>query len=109
MGARVVACDPSAEMLSRTIRRLANAGVGDRAGILLCGLQELPRFLDALDHGEGFDAVVSNFGALNCAPSLAPLGIIGCRHLRRGGAVMLGFIGRTCLWETGYFAAGGER
>ena len=109
LGARIVACDPSEEMLSRTRRRLAIAGVGDRVGTLLCGLQDLPRFLDALDHGEGFDAIVSNFGALNCAPSLDPLGIVACRHLRPGGAVILGLIGRTCLWETAYFIARGER
>ena len=109
LGARIIACDPSEEMLSRTRRRLSTAGVGDRVGILLCGLQALPRFLDALDHGEGFDAIVSNFGALNCAPSLAPLGAIGCRHLRPGGAIVLGLIGRTCLWETVYFTARGER
>ena len=108
MGVRVVACDPAEEMLSRTRRRLATAGAGDRVGILSCGLQELPAFLDALDHAEGFDAVVSNFGALNCVPSLAPLGAIGCRHLRPGGAVIVGLIGRTCLWETVYFTARGD-
>lgn len=109
IGARIVACDPSEEMLSRTTRRLATAGVGGRVGILSCRLQELPQFLDALDHSEGFDAIVSNFGALNCAPSLEPLGVVGCRHLRPGGAVILGLIGRTCLWETLYFTARGER
>jgi ubiquinone/menaquinone biosynthesis C-methylase UbiE len=109
MGVRVVACDPSEEMLSRTRRRLAAAGAGDRVGILSCGLQELPQFLDALDHAEGFDAVVSNFGALNCVPSLDGLGAVGCRHLRPGGAMLLGLIGRTCLWEAVYFTARGER
>lgn len=109
MGARVVACDPSDEMLSRAKRRLADAGLGERAGLLSCGLQELPRLLDALDHAEGFDAVLSNFGALNCVPSLEALGVIGCRHLRPGGAMILGLIGRTCLWETVYFTARGDR
>jgi SAM-dependent methyltransferase len=109
MGTKVVACDPSDEMLSRTKRRLAKAGLGDRAGILSCGLQDLPQFLDALDHAEGFDAVVSNFGALNCVPSLDALGVIGCRHLRPGGAMILGLIGRTCFWETVYFTARGDR
>ena len=108
MGARIVACDPSEEMLSRTRRRLAGAGAGDRVGLLSCGVQELPHFLDALDHGEGFDAVVSNFGALNCVPSLDALGAIGGRHLRPGGTMILGLIGRTCLWETIYFTARGE-
>jgi ubiquinone/menaquinone biosynthesis C-methylase UbiE len=109
LGARVVACDPSEEMLSRTKRRVANAGVGDRVSILSCGLQDVPQFLDALDHAEGFDAVVSNFGALNCAPSLAALGVIGRRHLRAGGAMAIGLMGRTCLWEMLYFAARGDR
>ncbi len=109
IGARVVACDPSDEMLSRTKRRLATAGVGDRVGILSCGLQDLAQFLDALDHAEGFDAIVSNFGALNCVPQLDALGAIGCRHLRAGGAVAIGLIGRTCLWETLYFTARGDR
>jgi SAM-dependent methyltransferase len=109
IGARVVACDPSEEMLSRTRRRLENAGAGDRVSILSCGLQDVPQFLDALDHSEGFDAIVSNFGALNCAPVLDPLGTIGHRHLRPGGAMAIGLMGRSCLWEMLYFAVRGDR
>jgi SAM-dependent methyltransferase len=109
LGARVVACDPSEEMLSRARRRLEAAGFGDRVGVLSCGLTDLPQFLDALDHAEGFDAIVSNFGALNCAPSLDPLGVIGRRHLRAGGAIVIGLMGRTCLWETAYFLVRGDR
>lgn len=107
-GARVVACDPSEEMVSRTRRRMDAAGVGDRVSLLLCGLQDLPKFLDVLDHAEGFDAVVSNFGALNCVPSLDALGTLGRRHLRPRGTVAIGLIGRTCLWETIYFSLRGE-
>jgi SAM-dependent methyltransferase len=109
LGARVVACDPSDEMLSRTRRRVAAGGVGDRVAILSCGLQDVPQFLDALDHSEGFDAVVSNFGALNCVPALDALGVIGAHHLRAGGAMAIGLMGRTCLWETVYFTVKGER
>jgi len=109
LGARVVACDPSEEMLSRARRRLEAAGLGDRVGMLSCGLGDVPQFLDALDHAEGFDAIVSNFGALNCAPSLDPLGVIGRRHLRAGGAMAIGLLGRACLWETAYFLVRGER
>ena len=109
LGARVVACDPSEEMLVRTRRRLEINGLGDRAGILSCGLQDAPQFLDALDHAEGFDAIVSNFGALNCAPALDALGIIGRRHLRPGGAMAIGLLGRSCVWETLYFTARGDR
>ena len=109
VGARVVACDPSAEMLMRTRRRISSFAEGNRVNLLSCGLEELPHFLAALDHGEGFDAVVSNFGALNCVASLHPLGEVGCRHLRPGGAMLLGLIGRACLWEAIYFTARGER
>ena len=109
LGARVVACDPSDEMLFRSRRRLSAAGAASRVGFLSCGLQEVPQFLDALDHAEGFDAVVSNFGALNCASLLAPLGDIGARHLRAGGAIAVGLLGRTCLWETVYFTVRGDR
>jgi ubiquinone/menaquinone biosynthesis C-methylase UbiE len=107
-GLRVIACDPSEEMLIRTQRRLARTAAGDRATTLSCGLEDLPRFLDGLDGGEGFDAVVSNFGALNCVRSLAPLGAIARRHLRPGGAIVLGLMGRACLWESCYFAARGR-
>ena len=109
LGARVIACDPSDEMLACTRRRLAASTAGGRVGLLSCGLQTLPQFLDALDHAEGFDAVLSNFGALNCVPALDGLGEIGRRHLRPGGALILGLIGRTCLWEALYFTARGER
>ena len=43
------------------------------------------------------------------SPSLAPLGVIGRRHLRAGGAMVIGLMGRTCLWETLYFTARGDR
>jgi len=109
IGARVVACDPSEEMVSRARRRVETAGVGDRVGLLPCGLQDLPKFLDVLDHAEGFDAVVSNFGALNCVPCLDALGMLGRRHLRARGTVAIGLIGRSCLWETIYFSLRGDR
>jgi ubiquinone/menaquinone biosynthesis C-methylase UbiE len=109
LGLHVVACDPSAEMLSRTKRRLSASGLGDRVSILACGLQELPAFLDALDHAAGFDAIVSNFGALNCVECLEPLGAVADRHLRPGGAAILNLMGRSCAWEALYFAATGRR
>lgn len=109
LGARVIACDPSEAMLACTRRRLASPIASDRVRLLSCGLQTLPQFLDVLDHAEGFDAVLSNFGALNCVSALDGLGEIGRRHLRPGGTIILGLIGRNCLWETIYFTARGER
>ena len=107
-GVRVVACDPSEEMVSRTLRRLAGAGLDRATSIVPCGLEDLETYLEALGLPDTFHGIVSNFGALNCVPSLSPLGVIGARHLRPGGVAIIGLIGRTCLWETFYFMARGD-
>src|SRR5688572_28337141 len=78
-GIRVVACDPSEAMVSRTLSRLANDGFAHRATVMPCGLQDLEPFLNALDQEEGFDGIVSNFGALNCVERLEPLGVLASR------------------------------
>jgi hypothetical protein len=56
-----------------------------------------------------FDAIISNFGALNCASTLDALGLVGHKHLRPGGVMAIGLMGRNCLWETLYFTARGDR
>lgn len=101
----VVACDPSEEMVSRSLRRLAHAGLEARATVLPCGLDDLASFLDALASPDAFDGIVSNFGALNCVEHLAPLGALARKYLRPGGSVLLGLMGRTCAVEALYFAA----
>jgi SAM-dependent methyltransferase len=106
-GIEVVACDPSSEMQRLTMRRTVAAGLGDRVRVLDSGLRNVPALLDGRD-GPGFDAVVSNFGALNCIEDLAPLGVIAAMHLRPGGSMLLCVMGRYCLWEMAYFAATGR-
>jgi SAM-dependent methyltransferase len=103
--ASVVACDPSEEMVSKTLRRVSRAGLEARTTILPCGLQDLAAFLDALATPGAFDAIVSNFGALNCVEHLAPLGALIRKYLRPGGHVLLGLMGRVCAVEALYFAA----
>ena len=104
-GVRVLACDPSEEMVSRSLRRLAHANCEDYATVLPCGLQELAPFLDALAEPEGFDGIISNFGALNCVKDLAPLGALAKRYVKPGGVVILGLMARTCAVEVLYFLA----
>ena len=101
----VVACDPSEEMVSRSLRRIARAGLESRATVLPCGLQDLASFLDALASPHGFDGIVSNFGALNCVEHLAPLGALARTYLRDGGVALLGLMGRACAVEALYFTA----
>jgi SAM-dependent methyltransferase len=101
---QVVACDPSEEMVSRAMRRVAHEGLESRVTVMPCGLQDLQSFLDALAPREPFDGIVSNFGALNCVCHLAPLGALVRRHLRPGGTVLLGVMTRLCALEAVYFA-----
>lgn len=107
-GMDVLACDPSPEMQSRTWRRASLAGVAERVRVLDCGLETLPSLLEAID-GPRFDAVVSNFGALNCVPSLDALAVVADRYLRAGGSMLLTLIGRSCAWELAYLALTGRR
>jgi SAM-dependent methyltransferase len=99
----VVACDPSEEMVTRCMRRLAHEGLSAHATVMPCGLQDLQSYLDALAPHEPFDGIVSNFGALNCVRHLAPLAALVRRHLRPGGVVLLGVMTRVCALESTYF------
>lgn len=107
-GCRVVACDPSEEMVSRALCRLARHGLDDRATVVPCGLQDAAAFVDALTAPGPFDAIVSNFGALNCVEHLAPLGALVHRSVRDGGAIILGLMGRACAAEAVYFLLTGR-
>lgn len=107
-GVRVVACDPSEEMVSRALRRLAHEGLTARATVLPCGLMDLASFLEVAHAPDAFDGIVSNFGALNCVDSLAPLGALARCRLRAGGAVLVGVMGRACALEALYLAATGR-
>lgn len=49
-----------------------------------------------------FDAVLSNFGALNCVADLESLREPLGRLVRPGGYLMICLIGRFCLWETAW-------
>jgi SAM-dependent methyltransferase len=104
----VVACDPSEEMVSRTLRRLTHDGLDTRVTVMPCGLQDVQSYLEALAPHEPFDGIISNFGALNCVPDLAPLGALTRRHLRPGGVVLLGVMTRVCVMEVLYFALTGR-
>ena len=104
-GVHIVACDPSEEMVSRTLRRLARQKLDGQATVLPCGLEDLHAYLEALDLPDTFDGIVSNFGALNCVPHLAPLAALVRRHLAPGGVVVLGLMTRVCALEAVYFTA----
>lgn len=63
LGYEVTATDWSPEMVSRTSRRIADAGLQGSASSVLVGAHEL----EALA-GSEFDAIYSDLGPLNCVP-----------------------------------------
>jgi ubiquinone/menaquinone biosynthesis C-methylase UbiE len=85
-GLRVRAIDASSEM----VRIARDRGV-DALTISIenCGLLN-----------ESFDAVLSNFGALNCVEDIEALCEPLARLVRPGGYLAICVIGRFCLWET---------
>jgi ubiquinone/menaquinone biosynthesis C-methylase UbiE len=87
-GLRVRAIDASGEM----VRIARDRGVD--AEILWI---EDCRVLD-----QHFDAVLSNFGALNCVEDLDSLREPLARMVRPGGYLAICLLGRFCVWETAW-------
>ena len=101
-GYTVVASDWSPQMVERTRKRAAAAGMTFRVTAEHVGIHQLERL-------EGrFDGIYSNFGPLNCAPDLAAVANECARLLRPGGTLVFSVIGRLCPWELGYYACKGR-
>jgi len=86
LGVRVSAIDASPAMVQIARSRGVSAEIGSIEGI---------HALDAV-----FDGVISNFGALNCAPELSPLRNPLARLIRPGGYLAICLMGRFCLSES---------
>jgi len=52
-----------------------------------------------------FDGAISNFGALNCVPSVEAVASALARCIRPNGFFALCVMGRFCVWEAAYFLA----
>jgi SAM-dependent methyltransferase len=87
-GLRVRAIDASTEMVKIARTRGVDAEV---LAIENCGRLNTT-----------FDAVLSNFGALNCVEDLEALREPLTRLVRPGGHLTICVIGRRCLWETAW-------
>ena len=100
-GVRVVACDPSSQMIDVMMSRIQQS--------LLQGLV-LPRVLGAenlasLWSSEAFDGAFSNFGALNCVSDLRKLATDLARLLKPGATALLCWMGPYCIWEMMWYLA----
>lgn len=102
-GVRVVASDPSNEMIRVATDRIQQ-----------CGLQRFvrPLVLRAEDistlHGEIFDGAFSNFGPLNCVEDLAQFARDLACLLKPGGTALLCWMNSCCLWEMAWYLTHGN-
>jgi ubiquinone/menaquinone biosynthesis C-methylase UbiE len=88
-GVSVYAIDSSSEMVEVARSRGVNAHC--------CPIERLEYFDLRLD------GVLSNFGALNCVESLAPVASSFARMVRSGGHLALCFFSTVCIWEICFY------
>jgi ubiquinone/menaquinone biosynthesis C-methylase UbiE len=104
-GVKVVACDPSSQMIEMATRRIQQSGLEGLVQPRQVGAENLA----SLWSSEKFDGAFSNFGALNCVDDLRKLAIDLARLLKPGATVFLCWMGPYCLWEMIWYTAQGKR
>lgn len=102
-GFRVTAIDWSPAMVQEAGRRVRDAGIDDRVDVRQLGIHQL----DRLPAG-AYDAACSNFGPLNCVPSLGEAARLLAGRLKPGALFVASVMGRVCPWELALFASRGE-
>jgi ubiquinone/menaquinone biosynthesis C-methylase UbiE len=93
-GCSVTAMDGSPAMLQATERKAREHGL---AGRIETGIFD---FNAPAVSGGPYDLVLSNFGAVNCAVSAAPLASMLQAVMAPGGILAVVAMGRFCAWET---------
>ena len=96
-GHRVLATDVSRGMLEQARRKIDAAGAADRVRFARLDLAAVGREPDPPE--APFDAVFSNFGALNCIEDCRETAAVLHRWLRPGGRAVFVVMGPVCLWE----------
>ena len=102
-GYYVTAIDWSPAMVDEARRRIRLAELEDRVEVHHLGIHELDRLPPAL-----FEAACSNFGPLNCVPSLPDAARLIGERLRPGGVLIASVIGRVCPWEIALYVLRGD-
>jgi ubiquinone/menaquinone biosynthesis C-methylase UbiE len=104
-GVRVVACDPSSQMIDMATRRIQRNGLQGLVQSRQVGAENLA----SLWSSEKFDGAFSNFGALNCVEDLRKLAIDLAELLKPGATAVLCWMGPYCVWEMIWYVSQGKR
>jgi ubiquinone/menaquinone biosynthesis C-methylase UbiE len=100
-GVKVLACDPSAQMIDVATRRVRQSGLQELVRTRALRAEDIARLpLDEL-----FDGAFSNFGALNCVDDLRVVARGLARLLKPGATAVLCWMGPCCMWETIWYLA----
>lgn len=102
-GRIVTAIDWSPAMVDQARRRIGAAGLEHKIDLHALGIQELHLLPPCT-----FDAAYSNFGPLNCVPSLSEAAQLIADRLRPGGVLIASAIGRVCPWEIAVYLTRGN-
>ncbi len=100
-GHRVLATDASSGMLAKARSKIETAGVTARVRFAQLDLAAIGGEPDPAE--APFDAVFSNFGALNCIEDCGELAGVLHRWLRPGGRAVFVVMGPVCLWEIAWY------
>ena len=92
---RVLACDPSSQMIDVATRRIQQRRVQKLVRPLVLRAEDIA----ALPSNELFDGAFSNFGALNCVDDLKGVARGLARLLKPGATAILCWMGPCCMWE----------
>jgi ubiquinone/menaquinone biosynthesis C-methylase UbiE len=93
-GYRVHATDIAPDMLARARDKVETLGLGDKVMVQECSFTNLDQV-----EGGPYDAILSNFGGLNCIADLTPVIEQLPRLLRPGGVVTWVLMPPVCVWE----------
>ena len=104
-GVRVLASDPSAQMIDVATRRVRQSELQALVRTRVLRGEDIA----TLAPDELFDGAFSNFGALNCVDDLKQVARGLARLLKPGATVVFCWIGPCCMWETIWYLAQGNR
>jgi ubiquinone/menaquinone biosynthesis C-methylase UbiE len=106
-GYRLVAMDPSEDMLAVAAEKIAVTGFSGSVEFVRDGAERMDK-LSARYGAAGFDGIFSNFGALNCVEDLRRFARRAGRLLRPEGKMVLSLMPPLCPWEIFYYLLRGH-